>query len=182
MNRLPLLTRNCAREVLKVMQDLAEEGMTMVIVTQRNRFCRESSFAADLYRQRPDCGRWRSAGIDQEPAEPRACRNFCSTSLSPLPPFHPKGRHTRFLSFKIAPPQHLYLSFALFSHWRSQSAVDPVHPSCLAGRTCPRGNPYPALQTTTTTDSTTEPAPEPDIEQKAAYGALADVLDKRHLA
>ncbi|EYE04123.1 putative mechanosensitive channel domain protein [Escherichia coli 1-176-05_S4_C2] len=36
----------------------------------------------------------------------------------------------------------------------------------------------PGVTTTTTTDSTTEPAPEPDIEQKkAAYGALADVLD-----
>mgnify|MGYP001863902659 CR=1 FL=1 len=38
----------------------------------------------------------------------------------------------------------------------------------------------PGVTTTTTTDSTTEPAPEPDIEQKkAAYGAPADVLDKR---
>ncbi|MCR2260252.1 hypothetical protein NSX25_23740, partial [Salmonella enterica] len=33
----------------------------------------------------------------------------------------------------------------------------------------------PGVTTTTTTDSTTEPAPEPYIEQKkAAYGALAD--------
>ncbi len=37
-------------EVLKVMQDLAEEGMTMVIVTHEIGLPR-SSFAADLYRQ-----------------------------------------------------------------------------------------------------------------------------------
>ncbi len=54
--------------------------------------------------------------------------------------------------------------------------MDPVHPLLPAGRTCPRES-IPGVTTTTTTDSTTEPAPEPDIEQKAAYGALADVLD-----
>lgn len=36
----------------------------------------------------------------------------------------------------------------------------------------------PGVTTTAATDSTTEPARNPDIEQKkAAYGALADVLD-----
>ncbi|STP78364.1 Glutamine transport ATP-binding protein glnQ [Escherichia coli] len=68
-------------EVLKVMQDLAEEGMTMVIVTHEIGFCRESSFAADLYRQRPDCGRWQSAGVDQEPAEPALAGIFAARLL-----------------------------------------------------------------------------------------------------
>ncbi len=78
-------------EVLKVMQDLAEEGMTMVIVTHEIGFA-ESSFAPDLYRQRPDCRRWRSAGVDQEPAEPALAGILQHVSYL-LPPFPRKEAH-----------------------------------------------------------------------------------------
>jgi len=40
MNRLALLTQNWG-EVLHVMQQLAEEGMTMVVVTHEMQFARE---------------------------------------------------------------------------------------------------------------------------------------------
>jgi len=40
MNRLALLTRT-GGEVLHVMQQLAEEGMTMVVVTHEMQFARE---------------------------------------------------------------------------------------------------------------------------------------------
>lgn len=37
-------------EVLKVMQDLAEEGMTMGHCDSRNRLCRKSRLTADFHR------------------------------------------------------------------------------------------------------------------------------------
>ncbi len=42
-------------EVLKVMQDLAEEGDDDGDRNPRNRLCRKSGFAIDLYRQRTHC-------------------------------------------------------------------------------------------------------------------------------
>ncbi len=86
--------------------------------------------------------------------------------LTSLPPFHPKGRHTRFLHLKSPLPQHLYLSFcSVFSLEESCGG------SCSSSFSRPLGAPahavsIPGVTTTTTTDSTTEPAPEPDIEQK----------------
>ncbi len=125
-------------EVLKVMQDLAEEGMTMVIVTHEIGFAEESSFAPDLYRQRPDCGRWRSAGVDQEPTEPALAGIFAARLLASQPPFPRKGGTPDSSHLKSPLPSIYTYLFALFSHWRSH-AVDPVHPLLPAGRTCPRG-------------------------------------------
>ena len=164
-------------EVLKVMQDLAEEGMTMVIVTHEIGFAEKVASRLIFI----DKGRIAEDGdpqvVDQEPAEPALAGIFAARLLTSLPPFHPKGRHTRFLSFKIAPPPASILIFLLCFLTGGVMRWILFILFCLLGAPAHAVS-IPGVTTTTTTDSTTEPAPEPDIEQKkAAYGALADVLD-----
>ena len=82
-------------EVLKVMQDLAEEGMTMVIVTHEIGFAEKVASRLIFI----DKGRIAEDGDPQvlikNPPSQRL-QEFCSTSLTSLPPFPRKGRHTRF--------------------------------------------------------------------------------------
>ena len=131
-------------EVLKVMQDLAEEGMTMVIVTHEIGFAEKVASRLIFI----DKGRIAEDGDPQvlikNPPSQRL-QEFCSTSLNFSASLSPKGRHTRFLSFKIASPQHLYLSFcSVFSLEESCGG------SCSSSSACwahlPTRYPYPALQ------------------------------------
>ncbi len=164
-------------EVLKVMQDLAEEGMTMVIVTHEIGFAEKVASRLIFI----DKGRIAEDGDPQvlikNPPSQRLQEFFAARLLTSQPPFPPKGRHTRFLSFKIAPPPASILIFLLCFLTGGVMRWILFILFCLLGAPAHAVS-IPGVTTTTTTDSTTEPAPEPDIEQKkAAYGALADVLD-----
>ncbi len=125
-------------EVLKVMQDLAEEGMTMVIVTHEIGFAEKVASRLIFI----DKGRIAEDGDPQvlikNPPSQRLQEFLQHVSYLLCLPFTRKGGTPDSSHLKSPLPQHLYLSFALFSHWRSH-AVDPVHPLLPAGRTCPRG-------------------------------------------
>lgn len=131
-------------EVLKVMQDLAEEGMTMVIVTHEIGFAEKVASRLIFI----DKGRIAEDGDPQvlikNPPSQRL-QEFCSTSLNFSASLSPKGRHTRFLSFKIAPPPASILIFcSVFSLEESCGG------SCSSSSACwahlPTRYPYPALQ------------------------------------
>ncbi len=124
-------------EVLKVMQDLAEEGMTMVIVTHEIGFAEKVASRLIFI----DKGRIAEDGDPQvliRTHRASACRNFCSTSLNFSASLSRKGGTPDSSHLKSPLPSIYTYLFALFSHWRSH-AVDPVHPLLPAGRTCPRG-------------------------------------------
>ncbi len=124
-------------EVLKVMQDLAEEGMTMVIVTHEIGFAEKVASRLIFI----DKGRIAEDGDPQvlikNPPSQRL-QEFCSTSLNFSASFPRKGGTPDSSHLKLPLPSIYTYLFALFSHWRSH-AVDPVHPLLPAGRTCPRG-------------------------------------------
>ncbi len=151
-------------EVLKVMQDLAEEGMTMVIVTHEIGFAEKVASRLIFI----DKGRIAEDGDPQvlikNPPSQRL-QEFCSTSLNFSASFPPKGRHTRFLSFKIASPPASILIFLLCFLTGGVMRWILFILFCLLGAPAHAVS-IPGVTTTTTTDSTTEPAPEPDIEQK----------------
>lgn len=151
-------------EVLKVMQDLAEEGMTMVIVTHEIGFAEKVASRLIFI----DKGRIAEDGDPQvlikNPPSQRLQEflqhvSYLSASLSP------KGRHTRFLSFKIAQPPASILIFLLYFLTGGVMRWILFILFCLLGAPAHAVS-IPGVTTTTTTDSTTEPAPEPDIEQK----------------
>ncbi len=131
-------------EVLKVMQDLAEEGMTMVIVTHEIGFAEKVASRLIFI----DKGRIAEDGDPQvlikNPPSQRL-QEFCSTSLNFSASLSPKGRHTRFLSFKIAqPPASILIFCSVFSLEESCGG------SCSSSSACwahlPTRYPYPALQ------------------------------------
>ena len=152
-------------EVLKVMQDLAEEGMTMVIVTHEIGFAEKVASRLIFI----DKGRIAEDGDPQvlikNPPSQRLQELFAARLLTSLPPFHPKGRHTRFLSFKIAPPPASILIFLLCFLTGGVMRWILFILFCLLGAPAHAVS-IPGVTTTTTTDSTTEPAPEPDIDKK----------------
>ncbi|KAF1852616.1 hypothetical protein Lal_00008752 [Lupinus albus] len=124
-------------EVLKVMQDLAEEGMTMVIVTHEIGFAEKVASRLIFI----DKGRIAEDGNPQE--------------LIANPP---SPRLQEFLQHD-AVPWILLLLISLFSAPSFAVAI-------------------PGVTTGTTASQQGTPPPEPDVEQKkAAYGALADVLE-----
>lgn len=79
-------------EVLKVMQDLAEEGMTMVIVTHEIGFAEKVASRLIFIDKRPYCRRWQSAGVDRKPAKPTFTGIFTARLLRYRPSSPAAGR------------------------------------------------------------------------------------------
>jgi ABC-type glutathione transport system ATPase component len=156
-------------EVLKVMQDLAEEGMTMVIVTHEIGFAEKVASRLIFI----DKGRIAEDGNPQElvkTRQARVCANSCSTSPDPQRlslAGEPLSRHPLpfrqrllylpvYVATEVPMPWILLLLAALFTAPLSAAALPGV-PTANADKTS---------------------ASEPDVEQKrAAYAALADVLE-----
>ncbi len=87
------------------------------------------------------------------------------SNLLNIPSSPPKGRHTRFLSFKIAPPPASILIFLLCFLTGGVMRWILFILFCLLGAPAHAVS-IPGVTTTTTTEINHEPAPEPDIEQK----------------
>lgn len=126
-------------EVLKVMQDLAEEGMTMVIVTHEIGFAEKVASRLIFI----DKGRIAEDGSPQalieNPPSPRLQEFLQHVSLDIALPALRQGGHHGIVPFHFPFPAPSILSvLRLFSHWRSH-AVDPVHPFLSTGRACPCG-------------------------------------------
>lgn len=102
-------------------------------------------------------------------------QEFCSTSLNFSASLSPKGRHTRFLSFKIASPASILIFCSVFSLEESCGG------SCSSSSACwahlPTRYPYPALQPQRQRTQRLNRPRNRISNKKAAYGALADVLD-----
>ena len=132
-------------EVLKVMQDLAEEGMTMVIVTHEIGFAEKVASRLIFI----DKGRIAEDGDPQvlikNPPSQRLQEFLQHVSKLLCLPFPRKGGTPDSSHLKLPLPQHLYLSFcSVFSLEESCGG------SCSSSSACwahlPTRYPYPALQ------------------------------------
>ncbi len=152
-------------EVLKVMQDLAEEGMTMVIVTHEIGFAEKVASRLIFI----DKGRIAEDGDPQvlikNPPSQRLQEFLQHVSYLLSLPFPRKGGTPDSSHLKsLLPSIYTYLLLCFLTGGVMRWILFILF--CLLGAPAHAVS-IPGVTTTTTTDSTTEPAPEPDIEQKS---------------